>query len=123
MALIAYGLVLAGSASVKPVVKPKPAPTATQPALATPSPSPTPAVYDHVVVIVLENHSFDSVIGSAQAPYLNSFANSWALATGYSAFSVDQLRNVLATGRPITLGVRRGSDQLRLSVPPRELAA
>jgi len=42
---------------------------------------------------------------------------------GYSAFSVDQLRNVLATGRPITLGVRRGSDQLRLSVPPRELAA
>jgi S1-C subfamily serine protease len=42
---------------------------------------------------------------------------------GYSSFSVDQLRNVLAAGRPITLGVRRGSDQLRLSMPPREMAA
>jgi S1-C subfamily serine protease len=42
---------------------------------------------------------------------------------GYSSFSVDQLRNVLATGRPITLGVRRGDEQLRLSMPARELAA
>jgi S1-C subfamily serine protease len=42
---------------------------------------------------------------------------------GYSSFSIDQLRNVLAAGRPITLGVRRGADQLRLSMPPREMAA
>ena len=42
---------------------------------------------------------------------------------GYRSFSVDQLRNVLAAGRPITLGVRRGGDQLRLSMPPREMAA
>src|SRR5437588_10457322 len=33
---------------------------------------------------------------------------------GYSSFSIDQLRNVLEAGRPITLGVRRASDQLRL---------
>jgi C-terminal processing protease CtpA/Prc len=42
---------------------------------------------------------------------------------GYSSFSIDQLRNVLAAGRPITLGVRRGTDQLRLSMPSGELAA
>jgi S1-C subfamily serine protease len=42
---------------------------------------------------------------------------------GYSSFSVDQLRNVLAAGRPITLGVRRGADQLRLSLAPRDMAA
>ena len=42
---------------------------------------------------------------------------------GYSSFSVVQLRNVLAAGRPIALGVRRGAEQLRLSMPPRELAA
>jgi S1-C subfamily serine protease len=42
---------------------------------------------------------------------------------GYSSFSIEQLRNVLGNGRPITLGVRRGTDRLRLSMPPRELAA
>ncbi|HEY8811377.1 MAG TPA: PDZ domain-containing protein [Candidatus Dormibacteraeota bacterium] len=42
---------------------------------------------------------------------------------GYSSFSVDQLRNVLATGRPITLGVRRGSEQLRLSMSSGQMAA
>src|SRR5437588_9557361 len=42
---------------------------------------------------------------------------------GYSSFSIEQLRNVLEAGRPITLGVRRGSELLRLSLPPREMAA
>jgi S1-C subfamily serine protease len=42
---------------------------------------------------------------------------------GYSSFTVDQLRNVLATGRPITLGVRRASGQLRLSMSSGEMAA
>jgi S1-C subfamily serine protease len=42
---------------------------------------------------------------------------------GYSSFTVDQLRSVLATGRPITLGVRRGSGLLRLSMSSGEMAA
>jgi S1-C subfamily serine protease len=42
---------------------------------------------------------------------------------GYSSFSVDQLRNVLSAGRPITLGVRRGGEQLRLSMSLGDLAA
>lgn len=42
---------------------------------------------------------------------------------GYSSFSFDQLQRMLSAGRPITLGVRRGSDRLRLSLAPRELAA
>ena len=42
---------------------------------------------------------------------------------GYSAFSLDQLRRVLSAGRPITLGVRRGTEQLRLSLSLGELAA
>src|SRR5436305_676217 len=35
---------------------------------------------------------------------------------GYSAFSAEQLQRVLAGRRPITLGVRRGDEQLRLSL-------
>lgn len=33
---------------------------------------PTP---DHVVVVVLENHAYSSIIGSSDAPYINSLAN------------------------------------------------
>ena len=38
---------------------------------------------DHVVVVVLENHSFSQVIGSPSMPYLNSLANAHSLATNY----------------------------------------
>ena len=31
--------------------------------------------FDHVVVVVMENHSFSQIIGSASAPYINSLAN------------------------------------------------
>jgi phosphatidylinositol-3-phosphatase len=41
---------------------------------------PTP---DHVIVVVLENHSFSQVIGSPAMPYLNSLANAHSLATNY----------------------------------------
>jgi hypothetical protein len=41
---------------------------------------PTP---DHVIVVVLENHSFSQVIGSPSMPYLNSLANAHSLATNY----------------------------------------
>ena len=30
-----------------------------------------PARYDHVVWIVMENHSYDQIIGSSDAPYIN----------------------------------------------------
>jgi hypothetical protein len=43
---------------------------------------PTP---DHVIVVVLENHSFSQVIGSPSMPYLNSLANAHSLATNYFA--------------------------------------
>ena len=42
---------------------------------------------------------------------------------GYSYFSLDQLRSVLAAGRPTTLGVRRGGEQFRLSLSLGDLAA
>lgn len=41
---------------------------------------PTP---DHVVVVVLENHSFSQVIGSPSMPYFNSLATAHSLAGDY----------------------------------------
>ncbi|MCA9168762.1 MAG: hypothetical protein KDB23_13900, partial [Planctomycetales bacterium] len=37
--------------------------------------------YDHVVIVVEENHSFDQVIGSVEAPYINSLVKGGALFT------------------------------------------
>ncbi|MBV9546657.1 MAG: hypothetical protein JOY61_20000, partial [Chloroflexi bacterium] len=47
--------------------------------------SATPSVprYDHIFVIVEENHSFTDVIGNPAAPNLNALANQFGLATNY----------------------------------------
>ena len=100
-----YGFVRAGSGSLWAVAKPTPNATPTQPAITSPTPAPTPTVYDHVVLIVLENHSFETVIGSSQAPYLNSLANQWSLATGYSGVSHPSLPNYLAMIGGSTFGI------------------
>ena len=100
------GFMRAGTASSKPV--PQPLSTATPSAAApaaTPAPTPAPAPYDHVVVVVLENHSLESVIGSPQAPFLNSFANRWSLATAYSGVSHPSLPNYLALIGGTTFGI------------------
>jgi len=89
--------IASGYTSKAPRPSPGASPSAAQPSAApAPVPAPVPAAYDHIVVIVLENHSFESVIGSPQAPYLNSFAKRWSLATGYSAVSNPSLPNYLA---------------------------
>jgi phosphatidylinositol-3-phosphatase len=100
-----YDFVRAGSGSLWAVAKPTPNANPTQPAIPSPTPAPTPTVYDHVVLIVLENHSFETVIGSSQAPYLNSLANQWSLATGYSGVSHPSLPNYLAMIGGSTFGI------------------
>src|SRR4051812_5245745 len=58
-------------------------------ALAAP---PTP---DHVVIVIEENHSFDQVIGSGSAPYINSLANSGMLFTNFYAITHPSQPNYL----------------------------
>src|SRR5258708_11877964 len=36
---------------------------------------------DHIVIVIEENHSFSSIIGSSQAPFINSLAQQGALFT------------------------------------------
>src|SRR5438105_2521989 len=72
--------------------------------LAAPSPGPpNPATIpqvQHVVLVVEENHSYESVIGSAAMPYLNSLASSYGLATNYFANTHPSIGNYfeLTTG-------------------------
>ena len=49
--------------------------------------------YPHVIWVWLENHSLDKIIGSAQAPYLNSLATECGLATNYHNITHKSLPN------------------------------
>lgn len=48
---------------------------------------------DHVFLIMMENHSYGEIIGSADAPFINQFAHSANLATNYFAVGHPSLTN------------------------------
>src|SRR3954469_4139565 len=58
----------------------------------------------HVVMVVEENHSYSSVIGSASMPYLNSLATKYTTLTNYYASTHPSIGNyfMLNTGKIIT---------------------
>ena len=67
----------------------------------------TPAVpdFDHIFVIIMENHSFSQIIGSADAPYVSELASTYGLAANYTAVSHPSLPNYLALTGGDTFGV------------------
>ncbi|HZQ07665.1 MAG TPA: alkaline phosphatase family protein, partial [Anaerolineae bacterium] len=83
-----------------------PSPTATS----TPSPSQTvvpstvPA-FDHIFIVVEENHSYDDVIGNPALPYFNALANQNGLAGQYVAIRHPSLPNYLALTGGDTFGI------------------
>jgi len=68
------------------------------------SSSPPTPHFGHVFLILEENHSYESVIGSASTPYLNSLAQRYGLATQYYANTHPSIGNyfMLTTGQLIT---------------------
>lgn len=60
--------------------------------------------FGHVFLLVEENHSYSSVIGSSAMPYLNSLAQQYGLATQYFANTHPSIGNyfMLTTGQIIT---------------------
>ena len=52
--------------------------------------------YKHVIWIWMENHSYNSIIGSSQAPYINSLATECGLATNYHNVSHPSLPNYVS---------------------------
>jgi acid phosphatase len=61
-------------------------------------------VFNHVVLLLEENHSYSSVIGSSSMPYLNSLVSQYGLATDYYANTHPSIGNyfMLTTGQIIT---------------------
>lgn len=61
--------------------------------------------FAHVVVIVMENKECDSVIGDADAPYMNGLARRYAFASGYYGIRHPSLPNYLALIGGSTFGI------------------
>ncbi|HET7488016.1 MAG TPA: alkaline phosphatase family protein [Acidimicrobiales bacterium] len=74
--------------------------TAASPAAAAGVPA-----FDHIFTIVMENHSYNEIIGSSSAPYINSLASQYGLATNYFAVAHPSLPNYLALAGGSTFGV------------------
>ena len=61
--------------------------------------------FNHVFVVIMENHSYGQIIGSSSAPYINGLAKSYGLATNYHAVSHPSLPNYLALTGGSTFGI------------------
>ena len=106
------------SASVSPLVgifdnttatpgtTPSPSATVDITPTVTPSTTPTPSSlprYDHIVVVIEENHGYSDIIGSSSAPYINSLAGQGMLFTNSHA--------ITHPSEPNYLDLFSGSDQ------------
>src|SRR5580693_2417550 len=63
------------------------------------------ARFGHVIVVVEENHNYGDVVANGSAPYLNSLANQYGLATNYFANGHPSIPNYfeVTTGKTLTL--------------------
>jgi phosphatidylinositol-3-phosphatase len=64
-----------------------------------------PPHYRHVVWIIFENKAFSQVIGSANAPYINSIANQCGVATNFYGEAHPSLVNYIAMTSGSTQGI------------------
>jgi hypothetical protein len=64
-----------------------------------------PSPVAHIVVIALENHEYQSIIGSPSAPYLNSLARRFVLLTGHYAITHPSLPNYITLVYGGTFGI------------------
>ena len=52
--------------------------------------------FSHIVVLVMENKEFDTIIGAPSAPYINSLANTYGLAVNYTGVAHPSQPNYMA---------------------------
>jgi hypothetical protein len=86
-----------------------------------PSPTPTDAVpaFDHVVIVLEENKPAERILGSDEAPFLNSLAEKYAVARDYAAITNPSLPNYIALVSGTTAGITSdcGPDECTADVP------
>ena len=71
----------------------------------------------HVIIVVMENEGYGSVIGNPSAPYQNQLASQYALAANYFAVSHPSLPNYLALVAGDTFGVTSDCLPVQCALP------
>ena len=71
----------------------RPGPAASSSPCGTVTTAPT---YKHVIIVMDENTSYNQIIGSSQAPYINSLASECGVASEYHNITHDSLPNYLS---------------------------
>jgi hypothetical protein len=71
----------------------------------------------HITVVVMENHSAGSILGSSDAPYINSLASSFAYLDNYTAVSHPSLPNYLALAGGDTFGITSDCTRCFVAAP------
>ncbi len=81
--------------------------------------------FDHIVLIVFENHSYSQVIGSSSAPYFNQLASLDVLFTDYHAVTHPSLPNYISLIGGSTLGIHSDCNTCYVNAPslPDEIEA
>ncbi|MDG6967663.1 MAG: hypothetical protein JRN58_05240 [Nitrososphaerota archaeon] len=109
---------LASSSALATSVTSSPAPSGTA---STSSPylssSSSSGSISHVIVVLMENEEYGSVIGSPSAPYENSLAANYALAANYTGVAHPSLPNYLALVSGSTFGVTTDCFPAQCSLP------
>ena len=80
--------------------------------------STAPGQVAHVIIILMENEDYGSVIGNASAPYENSLASTYAMAGNYFAVAHPSLPNYLALVAGSTFGVNTDCIPSQCSFSP-----
>jgi len=72
---------------------------------------------DHLFLIVMENHSYDEIIGNSNAPYINSLLGWGALASSYYAVAHPSLPNYLSLVGGSTFGITSDCTRCWIEAP------
>ncbi len=119
-------LTACGSAPVAPsptippiIVVPSFTPTIATTDTPTVTPTPVPLVpdFEHVVIVVLENKEFGTVIGNSKMPYFNQLAQKYTLLTQLYAVTHPSLPNYLAMIGGDTFGINFDCTKCNVNEP------
>ncbi len=102
-----------------PSLTPSPSPSPTPSPTPSPSPTPKPLVphFDHIVLILLENKEFGTVMGNPNAPYFNRLALENTLLSQYYAVTHPSLPNYLALVGGDTFGITYNCQNCPVDAP------
>jgi len=73
--------------------------------------------FSRVIVVVMENKEYGSIIGSSKAPYINSLASRYSLATQFYAATHPSLPNYLALTGGSTFGITSDCTDCHVNAP------